>query len=107
MGKAAGILFSEMKTKGILETSSQRRCAKSYGDRADRVSSLKFKFKLNTTCDHPTKMHKINTDTDKDKERDILAIEGLATFETLFTLLIIENNNFSIHSNPKTFNKKQ
>ena len=52
-------------------------------------------------------MHKINTDTDKDKERDILAIVRLATFETLFTLLIIENNNFSIHSNPKTFNKKQ
>ena len=72
------------------------------GDRADRANSF------NTTCDHPTKMHKINTDTDiKDKERDILAIVRLATFETLFTLLIIENNNFSIHSNPKTFNKKQ
>ena len=48
-------------------------------------------------------MHKINTDTDKDKERDIIAIVRLAT---LFTLLIIENNNFNIHSNPKTFNKK-
>ena len=83
VGKAAGILFSEMKTKGILETSSQRRCAKSKGDRSDRVNSF------NTTCDHPTKMHKINTDTDKDKERDILAIVRLATFETLFTLLII------------------
>ena len=101
MGKAAGILFSEMKTKGILETSSQRRCAKSKGDRSDRVNSF------NTTCDHPTKMHKKDTDTDiKDEERDILAIARLATFEALFTLLIIENNLFNIHSNPKTFNKK-